>query len=92
MRTELQEFNNLLDYEGSESALADIEYIDIRCDIDKVYDDMVRVLGEETTEDEVEDYLAQYAKEVRMEWEGMREEDECEQKIAWDEILYWDDK
>lgn len=92
MRTETQEFNNLLDYEGSESALADIEYIDIRCDIDKVYEGMVRVLGEETTDDAIEDYLADYAKQVRIEWEGEQEEDEYEQKISWDEIIYWDER
>ena len=99
MKTETQEFKSLQEYEGSIEADKVIgRLIDtIGNGIDDVYDDMCKELGNETTDDAVEDYLADTSHiEEIIGWGCIRyespEEEEEEERIAWAEICDWDDR
>lgn len=97
MKTETQEFKSLQEYEGTIEADKVIRrLIDTNC-TDDVYDDMCKTLGDETTDDEVEDYLADtgHIEDVVgwkcIQYDSPEEQDE-EESLAWDEICYWDDR
>lgn len=99
MKTESQEFNSLLDYCGSDEAEKTINalYDHIGDGIDDIYCDMLTVLGEETTDEAVEEYLSDDDHiEKLIGWDCIRysseDEQDYEEELAWREICEWDDR
>ncbi len=97
MKTETQEFLRLQDYEGSieaEETIAQLEN-SLGSQIDYVFDDMCKELGEETTDDAVEQYLDNHSHiEGVIGWKCLQYDSEEEQfreeDLAWREITNWD--
>lgn len=99
MKTETQDFVNLQDYEGSPEA----EQVTMRLydilgeDIDIVFNDMYEKLGKVTTDEKVEAYLedSRHIEDVVgwkcLQYESRQEQDE-EERLAWEEITDWDDR
>jgi 23S rRNA U2552 (ribose-2'-O)-methylase RlmE/FtsJ len=99
MKTESQDFVNLQDYEGSIEADKTINRLleTIGDDLDVVFNDMYKKLGKVTTDEAVEDYLADTDNIERVVgWKCIHydspEEQDYEEEIAWAEILDWDDR
>ena len=99
MKTESQEFVKLQDYCGSDDAERTINtlYEHLGDGIDDIYCDMLTTLGEETTDEDVEDYLSDDDHIERLiGWKCLHyssaEEQDYEEELAWKEIIDWDDR
>ena len=58
MKTETQEFFRLEDYKGNKKAMEAISWMEVWLwDMKRVYNRMVEELGDETTDEEIGDYL-----------------------------------
>lgn len=98
IRTEDQMFNRLLDYQTTEEVTNIIYALHNRTvHEDYIFECIVEVLGNETTNDKIDEFLLNRDKMIELvgwnfiDYESFSEQI-SEDELSWNEISYWDER